>query len=240
MEIIPAIDLKDGKCVRLKQGVFSEQTVYSESPLEVALHFETLGATRLHLVNLDGAQSGRMVNQRVIQKVVSTLTIPVQLGGGIRSGSQIEDWLHAGVDRVIVGTLAVKNPAILMRALQEWGPERIVLAVDARDGRVAVKGWQEDAGVKAVDLALSFKDAGLRRVLYTDIARDGMFTGPALEATRELAEATGLKVIASGGVSSLADLTRLEALEPFGVESVVVGKAFYERKILPEEVFHAR
>jgi phosphoribosylformimino-5-aminoimidazole carboxamide ribotide isomerase len=237
MLVIPAIDLKDGNCVRLKQGLFSEKKVYATDPLEVAEMFQETGARRLHLIDLDGAQSGVSGNPGVIRKIVAELTIPVQVGGGIRSYDSIKTWLDIGVERVIIGTLAVRDPGMVEEAIAEFGAEKIVVAVDAKDGLVAIDGWQEKSDVTAVDLALDFKEAGLTRVLYTDISRDGMFTGPNIETTKEIAIKAGLKVIASGGISRKSDLDKLAELEPFGVDSAVIGKAFYEGKIKPSEVF---
>lgn len=239
MEIIPAMDLKDGKCVRLAQGVFSDQTVYSDSPLAVAQYYEGLGARRLHIVDLDGAETGQPKNEKVVHRILSECDLALQLGGGIRKLASLERWLEIGIERVIVSTLAVEQPEVFRHALSRFGGDHIVLAVDARDGKVAVRGWQQETDSLATDVALAFKPDGLTRVLYTDIRRDGMFSGPNLQATREMAKETGLNVIASGGVSSKDDLAALADLEPFGVDSVVVGKAFYERRILPEEVFHA-
>jgi phosphoribosylformimino-5-aminoimidazole carboxamide ribotide isomerase len=237
MLVIPAIDLKEGNCVRLKQGVFSEKKVYATKPLEVADMFQEKGARRLHLIDLDGAQSGVSGNADVIKAIVAELTIPVQVGGGIRSYDNIKFWLDIGVDRVIIGTLAVRDQKVVEDAIREFGAEKIVVAVDARDGMVAIDGWQKKSDISAVDLAMDFKEAGLTRVLYTDISRDGMFTGPNIETTKEIAIRAGLKVIASGGISRKADLDKLAELETFGVDSAVVGKAFYEGRIKPSEVF---
>ena len=239
MEVIPAMDLKGGKCVRLKQGLFDQVTTYDARPLEMALRFQKCGARRLHIIDLDGAESGNFLQKAVVKEVLDAIDLPVQLGGGIRSLGAVAGWLDLGVDRVIISTLAVTSPDEMKKALAAYGGKKIILSVDAKDGWVAVKGWQETTRLRAADLALQFKDAGLERLLYTDIARDGMFTGPNLEATKALAQATGMRVIASGGVSTKADLEAVAALEPFGVDSVVVGKAFYEGRIKPEEVFRA-
>lgn len=236
MLVIPAIDIKDGNCVRLQQGEFSKSTIYSDRPEEIAFRFQTAGAKFLHMVDLDGTASGGSKNGEVIEKILSAVEIPVQLGGGIRSLEQIDFWLNRGVQRVVMGTAAVSEPRLMFDALRSFGAERIVLAVDARDGRVAIEGWQRDTELTAAELATQFKAAGLQRILFTDIARDGMLVGPALERTKELAVATGLKVTASGGVSSKEDLESLQKLEQFGVDSVVIGRAFYEGRIKPEEV----
>lgn len=239
MQVIPAIDVKGGKCVRLRQGEFNKETIYSDSPLTVATQFEEHGARRLHVVDLDGAR-GQRDNRAIITELIAELSIPVQIGGGVRSLLDIDYWIEQGAARVVVGTLAVKAPEIFLEALAKYDGERLILAVDARDGQVAVSGWREVLELSAVELALSFREDGLQRLLYTDISRDGMLTGPNVVATQHVAAETGMKVIASGGVSSLADIHALEPLRPFGVESVVVGRAFYESKIKPAEVFGAR
>jgi phosphoribosylformimino-5-aminoimidazole carboxamide ribotide isomerase len=237
MIVIPAIDLKDGKCVRLKQGIFSDKKVYADDPVAVALSYQEAGAKRLHLIDLDGAESGVSKNVGTITGILDELTIPVQIGGGIRSVADIGNRIALGADRVIVSTLAVKSPDEFKKALKEFGTDRLILAVDARNGKVAIRGWQEEVDITATDLALEFKEDGLQRVLYTDIARDGMFTGPNIAMTKELAIKSGLKVIASGGISGLQDLDALRQIELYGIDSVVVGKAFYEGKIKPEDVF---
>lgn len=236
MLVIPAIDIQDGKTVRLKQGKFSEITVYPETPVTSALNFQNLGAKRLHLVDLDGAESGEAPNQVIVEKILSSVKIPIQLGGGIRSLEAIERWLDLGIQSVIIGTIAVANPETVKLALQKFGPQRIIVSVDAVDGMVATEGWQNLSKIKAADLALKYKRDGLQRILYTDIGRDGMLTGPNLSSIKDLAVQTNLKIIASGGVSSKEDLEDLENLERFGVDSVVVGRAFYEGRLLPGEV----
>ncbi len=236
MLVIPAIDIKNGKCVRLQQGEFSRLTIYSAQPEVVALRFQSAGAVLLHVVDLDATAGLGSINVEVIERILAAVQIPVQLGGGIRTLEQIEFWFNRGVQRIVIGTAAVKNPQLVLEALKTYRPERLTLAVDARDGRVAIEGWQQETELPAVELARQFKSAGLNRVLYTDIARDGMLQGPAIESTKELAVATGLRVTASGGISSKADLDALQKLAPFGVDSVIVGRAFYEGRIQPEEV----
>ncbi len=236
MLVIPAIDLRGGKCVRLQQGAFDAQKVYSENPVDMAGKFAQCGAQKLHLIDLDGAQTGKALNVEVVKKIVTECGLPVQLGGGIRSFEAIRYWLELGLQNVIVSTMAFRKAAEFEKALTRFSGE-IILAVDARDGEVMIDGWQQGTGMTATDLALQFKPAGLCRLLYTDISRDGMFTGPNAEQTKKIAESTGLKVTASGGVSSIEDIERLSGLVPFGVDSVVVGKAFYEGKIKPEDIF---
>lgn len=237
MEVIPAIDLKGGQCVRLWQGRFDRATVYHADPVAVAREFEAAGAPRLHLVDLDGAQSGRQENREAVRAVLQAVRIPVQLGGGLRRTETAEAWLAAGVDRVVMGTLAVARPASFADFLQRVGSERVVLAVDARKERVVVRGWQTAAELTPAALAARFKAAGLRRVLYTAVARDGTLRGPDLEGLAALAQDTGLRVIASGGVASADDVRALAALQRLGVEAVVVGRAFYEGRLRPEEVW---
>jgi phosphoribosylformimino-5-aminoimidazole carboxamide ribotide isomerase len=235
--VIPAVDLKNGVCVRLRQGDFAQKTVYSDKPVDVAQTFQQAGAQRLHVVDLDGAESGKSANSLVVESLIESLDIPVQLGGGIRSIQQMEEWFGRGVASLIVGTLAILKPQLFVQALKEFGPERCILAVDAKNGKVMVSGWQEEASYSTLDLALNFKPDGLERLLYTDISRDGMFTGPNIRATKELAQSSGLKVTASGGIASQDDLASLRQLESVGVDSVVVGRAFYENRISLEEAF---
>jgi phosphoribosylformimino-5-aminoimidazole carboxamide ribotide isomerase len=237
MLIIPAIDIKDGKCVRLLQGHFSRQTVYSDFPEEVARSFQDSGAKRLHLVDLDGAKTGVTKNYAIIEKIVSALQIPIQLGGGIRSFEQIMNWLSSGISSVVVGTLALKQPAVVELSLAKFGPEKIILAVDVRDDLVTSEGWQQNSKMTAIEFVKNFENAGLGRIIYTDISRDGTLAGPNLQAIKEIALETGLKITASGGIASKHHLQQLQKLEPFGVDSVIVGRAFYEGRILPEEVF---
>lgn len=237
MLVIPAIDLKDGECVRLKRGDFSEKTVYSQRPLEVACAFRDKGAKRLHVVDLDGAESGEGGNQAIIQSLIDGIDIPIQLGGGLRSLALMQAWLEKGMDSLIVGTLAIEQPELFVQAMQKFGPERLILAVDAKNGKVMSAGWQKESAYTAAQLALKFKSYGLQRLLYTDILRDGMGLGPNVEATKDLAQKTGLKVTASGGVGSLDDLVKLRQLSAFGVDSVVVGRAFYENQLNLEEAF---
>lgn len=231
MTIIPAIDLKEGRCVRLLQGRKEDETVYSDDPAAVARQWQEAGAEYLHLVDLDGAFEGASRNLVAITRILEAVSIPAELGGGVRSLDDVSRLLSLGLDRVILGTVAVRAPEVVRAAVERFGPDRVVVGIDAREGRVAVKGWAETTEVRAVDLALRVKGFGVRRVIYTDISTDGMLAGPNIEATRVLAVETGLKVIASGGVSSVEDLRRVAALEPFGVEGVIVGKALYEGRV---------
>lgn len=224
-EVIPAIDIRGGQCVRLLQGDYSRETVYGQDPLEMALRWESEGATRLHVVDLDGARDGLPANLEVIGNIAKTLKIPVQMGGGLRTAEGIEAALQAGVQRCILGTAAARNPAWAEEMFAIFA-DAIILGLDARDGMVAVSGWQETSTLPAVDFARFMADAGCSRLVFTDIARDGMLTGPNLEALREMASAVSIPVIASGGVKTAADVAALTSIS--NVEGVITGKALYE------------
>ncbi|MDD2542457.1 MAG: 1-(5-phosphoribosyl)-5-[(5-phosphoribosylamino)methylideneamino]imidazole-4-carboxamide isomerase [Desulfuromonadaceae bacterium] len=226
MIVIPAIDLKNGKCVRLEQGLMEKDTVFSDNPGAQAREWENLGAELLHIVDLDGAFAGQPKNRDAIEAILKTITIPAQLGGGIRDISTIDAYLSMGLSRVIIGTAAQRNPGLVREACAKY-PGRIVVGIDAKNGMVAVQGWAELTDITAVELALKFEDFGVAALIYTDIARDGMLQGPNLEATRALAEAISIPVIASGGVSSLKDIENLMAIESCGVTGVITGKAVY-------------
>jgi phosphoribosylformimino-5-aminoimidazole carboxamide ribotide isomerase len=229
MLLIPAIDLKDGKCVRLRQGDMSSATVFSDSPVDMARHWVAQGARRLHLVDLNGARSGMPVNEGVIKKIVAAVgdEIPVQLGGGIRDLDTIERYIDDGVAFVVIGTAAVKSPGFLQDACSAFGGH-VIVSLDARDGKVATDGWSKLTGHDVIDLAKKFEDYGVEAILYTDIGRDGMMSGVNIEATVELARAVKIPVIASGGVSSLVDIERLCAVEPEGIEAAILGRSLYE------------
>ncbi|MDT8443845.1 MAG: 1-(5-phosphoribosyl)-5-[(5-phosphoribosylamino)methylideneamino]imidazole-4-carboxamide isomerase [Desulfuromonadales bacterium] len=226
MIVIPAIDLKEGKCVRLEQGLMEKDTVYSDNPAAMARHWQDEGGELLHLVDLDGAFAGVPKNREAIQAIVAAVDIPTELGGGIRDLATIEAYLNLGVDRVILGTVAKENPALVAEACRRF-PGRIVVGIDAKGGLVAVRGWAEVTEKKAIDLAREMEGFGVTAIIYTDIARDGMMQGPNLEATAALAEAISIPVIASGGVSSLDDIRNLLQIEAFGVAGVITGKAIY-------------
>jgi phosphoribosylformimino-5-aminoimidazole carboxamide ribotide isomerase len=223
MEIIPAIDLKDGRCVRLYQGDFAQVTVYSEDPLATARLWADQGASRLHVVDLDGAKSGRPVNTDAVLAIVGAMGIPVQLGGGLRREEDISAALALGVERVILGTAAIDDAEMVERVVARFG-EQVVVGVDARDGMVATAGWTETASVRAVDLIARMAEVGVRRIIYTDIARDGTLTEPNYAALRELVRDDGPAIIASGGIAEIDHLLRLADL---GVEAAIVGKALY-------------
>lgn len=224
MEVIPAIDLRGGRCVRLRQGDYARETVFDADPAAVAGRFEAEGALRIHLVDLDGAREGRPVNIEAVRAILARVQVPCQLGGGVRDEATVRAWLDGGVERVIIGTQALKDPA-WFRALVAKSPGRIVLGLDARDGRVATEGWLDVSSVEAAELAEQFDDLPLAAVVYTDIARDGMLEGPNLAATEALARRLRAPVIASGGVGSLEDLARLARLP---VAGCIVGRALYE------------
>ncbi len=231
MLLIPAIDLKEGKCVRLLQGREEEQTVYSDDPVRQALIFQEAGAARLHLVDLDGAFRGQGKNEDTILKIISALKIPVQVGGGIRGPQEVLKKIQQGAASVIIGTMAVKHPELFEESLQVHGGEALLLGIDAKNRKVAVEGWKENTELKDVEFALHWKANGVKRVIFTDIARDGMLTGPNLEALEDFASRSGLKITASGGVSSMEDLENLQRLEASGVDQVIIGKAFYDGRI---------
>jgi len=232
MLLIPAIDLKDGRCVRLRQGDMNSATVFSEDPVAMARHWADLGARRLHLVDLNGARSGKPVNEPVIRKIIAELgdDLPVQLGGGLRDLDTIERYIDDGVRYVVIGTAAVKNPGFLQDACSAFGGH-VIVALDAKGGKVATDGWSKLTGHDVVDLAKKFEDYGIDALLYTDIGRDGMLSGVNIEATVELARAIKIPVIASGGVADIGDIDRLCAVEGEGIEAVVLGRALYEGKL---------
>jgi phosphoribosylformimino-5-aminoimidazole carboxamide ribotide isomerase len=226
MIVFPAIDLRRGKCVRLRQGRPDAETVFSDDPVAMAKHWASQGAEWLHVVNLDGAFGQASSNLRVVGKIISS-NLQIQFGGGLRTMADIEGALEIGLARVILGTVAVEEPSLVAEAVQRFGAESIVVGIDARKGKVATHGWQEVSSVAVTELALRVREMGVERVVYTDIARDGMLSGVNVEATRDLAQRTGLKIIASGGVSSLDDLRRLKEAEASGVEGVIIGQALY-------------
>ncbi len=229
-ELIPAIDLKGGHCVRLKQGRMDDATDYGDDPAAMAGKWQALGATRLHVVDLDGAFAGKPANRMAIQAICDTLTIPVQLGGGLRDLFMIEGILSLGVQRVILGSAAVSNPQLVVDACRKF-PGRICVGIDAKGGMVAVHGWDDVTNVKAVDLARRFEDDGVSAIIYTDIARDGMMTGPNIDETVNLAKAISIPVIVSGGVSSMEDVRACAHHAGNGICGAITGRAIYEGSI---------
>jgi phosphoribosylformimino-5-aminoimidazole carboxamide ribotide isomerase len=233
MILFPAIDLKGGACVRLYQGDFSKATQYNADPADQAGRFIAAGAQWLHVVDLDGSVAGRAVNQDAVAAIVAVAAaaqVPVQLGGGIRDDAAIARWLEAGIARVILGTIAARNPPLVRAAARRW-PGRIVVGIDARDGQVAVEGWAAHATMTAHDLALAYEDAGAAAIVFTDIGRDGTLAGANVEQTVALARALTTKVIASGGIGSLADLAALRPHEADGIAGVICGRALYDGRV---------
>jgi phosphoribosylformimino-5-aminoimidazole carboxamide ribotide isomerase len=226
MIVIPAIDIKDGRCVRLLQGRADAATVYSDHPAATAQRWEAAGAELIHVIDLDGAFAKKPRNLEAVGDIVRSVSVPIQLGGGIRDMETIDRLLALGVERIILGTEAIRNPDLVRRAARTH-PHRIILGIDAREGRVAIEGWTQTTEVTAVALARRFEDCPLAAVNFTDIHRDGMQTGPNLEQTRLMAEAVAIPVVASGGVSGLKDIERLLPLESVGVVGVITGKALY-------------
>ena len=239
MIIIPAIDLRGGRCVRLTQGQASAETVYSENPVAVAQKWYEAGAEMLHIVNLDGAMNlDDSKNLRALSDILYAVNLPIQFGGGVRSISEVQRLDDLGVTRIVVGTTAIENPLLLQNMLDEF-TSTIVVGIDARNGMVALRGWQKMSDMTALDLAQKVGEMGVERIVYTDIARDGMMSGINLEATQAIAEATGLKVTASGGVASLDDIYSVKELEEFGVDSLIIGKALYEGSFTLEDALDA-
>jgi len=238
MDIIPAIDLLGGNCVRLYQGDYQQAEIFSDNPAQMALRFEQDGATRLHIVDLDGAKAGKVVNLGAIESILEKVTIPVQVGGGIRTAQSVEQLIKIGVARVILGTVAVENPQ-LVQELAQGHPERIVVGIDARNGKVSTRGWLKNTEISAVDLAKRMSALGVSAIIYTDIARDGTLQGPNINALKELSSRIEIPVIASGGVSCLGDLLSLLSLESLGVEGVIIGKAIYSGAVDLKEAVRA-
>lgn len=232
MRLYPAIDIKNGQCVRLKKGQFNEVTVYSDKLYEIAKKFEADGARFIHIVDLDGALKGERVNAKAIEDIVKSVSVPVQLGGGIRTLDNIKDVLDLGIYRVIIGTKAVENPEFIKEAIKQFGAERIVVGIDAKDGFVAVEGWEKLSDKTALSLALAMKDIGVQTIVYTDISKDGMLTGPNIEQTKLLSDQTGIDIIASGGMSCMEDLNHVYKA---GIHGAIMGKALYEKKICLKE-----
>ncbi len=241
LTLYPAIDLKDGACVRLRRGEMDDATVYSADPGAQARAWQASGCAWLHVVDLNGAFAGRSMNGDAVRAILANVTVPVQLGGGIRDLAGIAAWLEAGISRVILGSAAAKNPALVREACAAF-PGRIAVGIDARDGFVATEGWAETSTLPAVDLALKFEDAGVSAIIFTDIGRDGMLTGLNLDQTLGLAARISTPVIASGGVGSLADIVALRdraAGAPGTIDGVIVGRALYDGRVDPAEALHA-
>jgi len=239
MIIYPAIDLKEGECVRLVQGRAENKTVYSRQLAQVALQYEQEGAEWLHVVDLDGAFSGSPKNLEAIKAIAGAVSIPFQVGGGLRTAEDIDRLLKAGAARVIIGTRAVQNPEFISDMIQQFGAEKIVLGIDARDGMVAVEGWVTTSELDAVEFGKQMRELGVIRAVFTDIARDGLLSGPNFERTKEMAEKTGLRIIASGGVSTVENIYHLKSMQSIGVSGAIIGKAIYDGKITLAQALEA-
>lgn len=236
LNLYPAIDLKNGECVRLQQGDMDRVTVFNRDPAAQAAQWEKAGFQYLHLVDLDGAFAGKPANAEAVKAIRRAVTLPIQLGGGIRSEATIESWLDAGITRVILGTVAVRDPALVKAAAKRW-PGRIVVGIDARSGRVAVEGWAEASDLDAIELAKKFTDAGVAAIVYTDIDRDGLLRGVNVAATAAMARAVPIPVIASGGLAGIADIVALkrEAANGAAIDGAILGRALYDGRIDPAE-----
>ena len=234
MIIIPAVDIKGGKCVRLEQGLMNKETIFSDHPEEMALLWERKGAERLHLVDLDGAVRGKPLNKRVVKNVIDAVSIPVELGGGIRDLDTIEEYINLGIDQIIIGTVAYKNPDLVEEACKRYSG-KIIVAIDSKDNYVSVEGWTEPTSIIAIDLAKRFEDIGIATLIYTDIKRDGMRRGPDIDGIREFAKGINVAVIAAGGISSIKDIEDLLPLEEDGVSGIITGRALYDGSLKLEE-----
>ena len=234
MLIIPAVDIKGGRCVRLEQGVMDRETIFSDQPEEMALQWQGKGAQRLHLVDLDGAVSGRAVNKEAIKRVIEVVSIPVEVGGGIRDIETIDEYINRGAAWIVVGTGAYKKPEFVELACKRY-PGKLIVAIDSRDSYVSVEGWTEATGTLATDLAKKFEACGVAAIIYTDIERDGMKTGPNIDGIRKFAEAAAVPVIAAGGVGSIKDIEDMAALGDYGVKGIIIGRALYDGSIRLEE-----
>ena len=232
MQIYPAIDLKNGQCVRLKQGRFDDVTSYGDDPVQRAKIWEEAGATYIHVVDLDGARTGNSYNLEAIKKIVAAVNVPIQTGGGIRSMRDIEQRIDAGVSRVIIGTAAVNNPELVKEAVRVYG-DKIAVGIDASKGMVATDGWEKISDVPAIELCKKMAEIGVKTVVYTDISKDGMMSGPNIESTKELVEQSGINIIASGGVSTMSDL---EGVESINAQGVIIGKALYQGALDLKEI----
>jgi len=224
LDIIPAVDVKDGKCVRLYQGDYDKETVFSTDPVSVAVNWQEMGAERIHIVDLDGASSGSQLNFQVIQRMIACLTIPVQVGGGIRTETNVGTMMDIGVDRVVLGTVAVEDKELVRSILNRFGTESVIVGIDVRDDLVSIKGWKESTIVSSFDLIDDMYSIGVRRFVYTDISRDGTLMEPNFESIEQMVNRSDANIIASGGVSSLGHIKQLSGL---GVEGAIIGKALY-------------
>ena len=234
MIIIPAVDVKNGKCVRLEQGLMDKETVFSDHPEEMALQWERKGAKRLHIVDLDGAVHGKPFNKKNIERIVETVSVPVELGGGIRDLDTVEEYFDLGINQIIFGTIAYKKSDIVAMACKRY-PGKIIVSIDAKDNYVSIEGWTEPTSITAIDLARRFEDLGIEAFIYTDIRRDGMSDGPNLDGIKRFAKGINGGIIVAGGVSSIKDIENLLPLEKDGLKGIIVGRALYDGSILLEE-----
>ena len=234
MEVIPAIDILDGKCVRLFQGDYDKETIFSDYPIDIAKRWESYGAQRLHLIDLDGAKNGNPINQSTIVEISQSVDIPIQVGGGIRDFRTVEKYIQDGIDRVIVGTAAVRDPDLISKTIEIFGEESVMVSIDAKDGVVAVDGWIKSSKISVFDLMDDIVDTGLKRFMYTDISRDGTLSEPNYGSIEDILEYSPMKMLAAGGISSIDDLNKLKII---GVEGAIVGRAIYTGDIVLSEVF---
>jgi phosphoribosylformimino-5-aminoimidazole carboxamide ribotide isomerase len=234
MVIIPAVDIKGGKCVRLEQGLMHKETIFSDHPEEIALEWERRGAERLHIVDLDGAVYGKPFNKKEIKKILDTVSVPVELGGGIRDLDTIEKYINLGIDQIIIGTIAYKKLHLVEEACKRY-PGKIIVSIDAKNNYVSVEGWTESTSITAIDLAKRFENMGIAAFIYTDIQRDGMRSGPNIDGIRKFARSINVGVIAAGGVSSIKDIVDLLTLQKDGVSGIITGRALYDGSIALEE-----
>jgi len=232
--IIPAIDIKGGKCVRLEQGLMNKETIFSNNPEEMAFQWKRKGARRLHIVDLDGAVYGKTVNKKAIKKILDTVSIPVELGGGIRDLDTIQEYIDLGIDKIIIGTIAYKNPHLVEMACKRY-PGKIIVSIDSKDNYVSVEGWTEPTSITAIDLAKRFEGMGIAAFIYTDIKKDGMRSGPNIDGIRKFAKGINVEIIAAGGISSIKDIERLLLLKKYGVSGIITGRALYDGSINLEE-----
>jgi phosphoribosylformimino-5-aminoimidazole carboxamide ribotide isomerase len=237
MIIFPAIDLKSGNCVRLLKGDMNQATIFNNNPQAQAQEFENLGFKFLHIVDLDGAIAGFSKNEESVKNILKNIKIPTQLGGGIRSIAAIEKWLELGVSRVILGTIAAKNPKLVMEACKKFS-NKIVVGIDAKNGFVATEGWVETSEITVLELAKKFEDCGVEAIIYTDISRDGTLDGVDFEGTKNLAKNLKIPIIASGGISDLQDVLKIKSLEKYGVKGAIIGRALYDKKILATDLIN--
>ena len=234
IELIPAIDIIDGKCVRLVQGKYQQKKIYADQPLKVARHFEDLGVSRLHLVDLDGAKAGRVVNMDIVQSIAENTELVIDFGGGIKTDEDIQSVFGAGADMITAGSIAVKDRSRVEKWLEHYGPEKIILGADTRDGKISINAWQEDTSLGVFDFVQGYMELGIARMICTDIARDGMLGGTAIDLYKALKEQfSTLEIIASGGVSGMDDIRELDQA---GIDGVIFGKAFYEGNITSQEI----